>query len=617
MADQLRVALVGCGGWGKNILRNLVEQIGVENVAVWDTDQEGQARAKRMAPGVRTPTWTEILQDIRVGAIHAVMVATDPKNHYGYAYDALQDGAHVFVEKPLTLEIGEAEHLIAEAKAAGKVLMVGHLLRYHPAFVTLEAIVRRGDLGALRYVYSRRLNLGKVRPDENVLWSFAPHDLSMLLALAGDRLPERVTTRGGAYLQPGVPDATTTLLDFGDWQAHVFVSWLHPTKEQTLTVVGERGMVTFRDDKLGAQLVFYPYRVERGARCPVPVRDEPYLVPAGNGEPLALEVAHFLACCRGEAQPLTDGAEALRVLRVLDAAQRSMEEKNQFYTVGAMDKMWGKAMDKAWSEAGYALVGPDSPGRADIEWNTGLSDSKRSASPFYVMERGLEEKEGCWYAHPLADVEPGATIGARTKIWRWSHVMAGATIGRDCMIGEHCHIGPKVVIGDGCRIQNGVSLFEGVVLEDRVFVGPNAVFTNVRRPKAGERGEFEVTIVQRGATIGANATIRCGVLIGQGATVGAGAVVTRDVLAGVTVVGNPAREMESRTWADVEQWQIPVFSDEGTNWPDGVGDLLGQCLTEGHNWEGLKFGRDKRCSRCGWRLSEVDDNGVPKVKSEG
>jgi UDP-2-acetamido-3-amino-2,3-dideoxy-glucuronate N-acetyltransferase len=508
MGEQVRVGLIGCGAWGKNILRNLLTLPGVDLAWVCDPNPDGNERAAAMLQAAAADT-TVYMSPPPLCGVDAVCIATPPATHYDLALAAVRAGAHVFVEKPLTLHMDAGEHLAWEAQAAGRVLMTGHLLRYHPAFVKLLAMVDAGELGRLEYVYSNRLNLGRVRPRESVLWSFAPHDVSMILALAGDRLPARVQAQGAAYLQAGVPDVTTTLMDWGpdDLRAHIFVSWLNPLKEQRLVVVGERGMVEFRDDGLAPRLIHWPYRVERvgaGRDAPRPVAGQPVALDVPHEEPLAAELAHFLACCRGEAEPLTGPAEALRVLRVLAAAQESLE-------VGCPVRLGGEP----WPARGPA---PDAPRGQD------------------------EEGPGAgWWAHPLADVEAGAEIGAGTKIWRWTHVQAGARIGRDCMIAQGCYVAPGAVIGDGCRIQNGVSIFQGVILEAGVFVGPHAVFTNVRRPKAGERGDFEETRICTGAAIGANATVRCGVTIGQGAMVGAGAVVTRDVPPWATVVGNPAR----------------------------------------------------------------------------
>ncbi|MGH9178172.1 MAG: aminotransferase class I/II-fold pyridoxal phosphate-dependent enzyme, partial [Acidimicrobiales bacterium] len=395
-----------------------------------------------------------------------------------------------FVEKPLALDIDDAEALCAAADAGGRVLMVGHLLRYHPAFVALARLVSEGQVGDIRYLYSNRLNLGLVRRHEDTLWSFAPHDVSMILALVGAE-PGRVWATGGAWLHDDVADVTTTHLSFpGGQRAHVFVSWLHPSKEQRLVVVGERAMAVFDDGRpWPSKLRLFRHGIDWRTGVGEGVPDEGECVPLEEAEPLEVECRHFLDCVAGGCRPLTDGAEGVRVLRVLAAAAQSLAQA----TAPAADG----------SAAGGGLV------------------------------------------HETAVVDQPATIGSGTRIWHFSHVLAGSRIGRDCTIGQNVMIGPRVVIGDRCKIQNGVSVYEGVTLEEGVFCGPACVFTNVLTPRAevDRRAELLSTLVQRGATIGANATIVCGTTIGPWSFVAAGAVVTRDVPAHALVAGVPARRM--------------------------------------------------------------------------
>lgn len=500
------IGQVGLGPWGRNLLRCFGDQVKI----VCDLDEEALAWARGQRAGLETTD--NILSILMDPMVNAVVVATPAETHYRLAMQALQHGKHVFVEKPMALTVQEGRRLAEVADDAGLVLMVGHLLRYHPAFVALQALVADGRLGRLEYVYSHRLNLGRVRAKESVLWSFAPHDVSMILALAG-MMPLRVGCRGAAYLRPDIPDVTVTTLDFGEVKGHIFVSWLHPYKEQRLTVIGSEGMAVFSDARIGARLMLYPYQVTAG---PKPVAGEPLVVPYTGGEPLQVEADHFIHCVESHQRPRTDGIEGVRVLRVLEAAERSLEGGDR------------------------TLKGQDT---ADVL--LGRPRELRAARAAEVVEgdqAGAETKG--WFAHPSAIVESDH-IGTGTKIWHWTHVMPGAMIGKNVMIGQGCFVGRNVQIGDGCRIQNGVNLFEGVVLQRRVFVGPGATFTNVRRPVAwrSQRDEFEPIVVRVGATIGANATIRCGVIIGAGALVGAGAVVTHDVLPGDVVIGVPAREM--------------------------------------------------------------------------
>jgi predicted dehydrogenase/acetyltransferase-like isoleucine patch superfamily enzyme len=408
----------------------------------------------------------------------------------------LAAGKHVFVEKPLALTVPDAEAVVAEAAAAGKVLMVGHLLQYHAAFLALRDLVQQGALGDLRYLYSNRLNLGTFRQEENSLWSFAPHDLSMLLALVGEE-PNEVTASGANFLSPDIADVTTTHLSFPSGpRAHVFVSWLHPFKEQRLVVVGSAAMAVFDDTNDWAEkLVVFEHGVDWVDGVPKPSRAEGKAVALEPTEPLRVEDQHFLDCIAHGTTPRTDGEEGLRVLRVLAAAQEAL---------GLEAEASGRAA-AAFADA--------------------------SAPDVFV--------------HETAVVDPGVELGAGTKVWHFSHLLAGTTVGAGTTIGQNVVVGPDVSVGARCRIQNNVSVYNGVTLEDGVFCGPSMVFTNVFNPRAevSRKDEFLPTLVRRGATLGANATIVCGNEIGAYAFVGAGSVVTRDVAAHALVVGNPARRI--------------------------------------------------------------------------
>ncbi len=253
--------------------------------------------------------------------IAGVAVAAPAELHADIALKAFAAGKHVFVEKPIALSIADAEKMRTAADKAGRSLMIGHLLQYHPAFETLLGLVRKGELGKLRYAYSNRLSLGKFRVEENALWSFAPHDVSMLLALFGEE-PVSVKGTGGAYITPGVEDEFRLDMTFKDGRhAHVFASWLHPFKEHRLVVIGEKAMAVFEDSLSGPdKLRLYRHIVETSGRTPEPRKAEAEPIPYPSSEPLRNECEHFLACCAGKTRPRTDAAEAIGVLRVLMAA---------------------------------------------------------------------------------------------------------------------------------------------------------------------------------------------------------------------------------------------------------------------------------------------------------
>ncbi len=317
----MNLAVIGIGHWGRNLVRNYAA-LGVLRAAC-DVDPERRAALAEAADGFDILAEPEtVLAD---PAIDAVAIASPAATHGALVAAALEADKHVFVEKPLCLDLGEARRLEAAAEARGRVLMVGHMLLYHPAFRALRRILAEGTLGELRYIYSTRLSLGRIRREENALWSFAPHDISMILALAG-RMPEVVTANGEAYLRPEVADTTLSHFTFGErLQAHIFVSWLHPFKDQRLVVVGSEGMVVFDDVRPGPEKLLL-YRHEVGWRGDIPTvnRAEGEPVPYDEEEPLRAECRHFIACVENGTRPESDAAEGIRVLTVLDACQRSL-----------------------------------------------------------------------------------------------------------------------------------------------------------------------------------------------------------------------------------------------------------------------------------------------------
>ncbi len=314
-----RTAVVGCGYWGKNLVRNF-HQLGAL-AAISDEDADTAARMSEQY-GVPAQSFDAVLA---APDIDGVVISAPAVQHYPLVRDALRAGKHVFVEKPLALELPQAEELVELAASRNRRLMVGHLLQYHPVFAALKALVAGGRLGRLQYIYSNRLNLGKVRREENILWSFAPHDISMILALVGEE-PEAVSATGAGYLHNRILDVTTTHLRFpGGEHAHVFVSWLHPFKEQKLVVVGDRCMAVFDDrEPWPSKLLLYPHSINWRDGRPEPARAEAEAVSVDEDEPLKLECQHFLDCIATGITPRTDGREGLRVLRVLDAAERNM-----------------------------------------------------------------------------------------------------------------------------------------------------------------------------------------------------------------------------------------------------------------------------------------------------
>ena len=257
------------------------------------------------------------------------MIATPAVSHFSQAREAILKGKDVFVEKPLALHYHEGKELVELAEARGVILMVEHILEYHPAVKLLKEIVLRGDLGRLWYLYSNRLNLGKVRQEENILWSFAPHDISVIQSLVGQE-PTTVSAHGGTYLQSGIADVTvTTLLFEGGIKAHIFVSWLHPYKEQKLVIIGEHKMAVFDDTVREGKLRIFDKGMEWKSGLPVPRQTAETTLFLEESEPLRVECEHFLNCINDRSKPLTDGWSALRVLKVLEASHRSLERNGE------------------------------------------------------------------------------------------------------------------------------------------------------------------------------------------------------------------------------------------------------------------------------------------------
>jgi UDP-2-acetamido-3-amino-2,3-dideoxy-glucuronate N-acetyltransferase len=316
----MTVGVVGAGYWGINLVR-VFHQLGVLG-RICDFDM---ARLKQLAaqyPGVQVgPSYEDVLND---SSLDAVVIATPAETHYSLARQALKAGKDVFVEKPMTLRADETMELLALAERLGRILMVGHLLEFHPAITRLKELIDEGKLGRIEYIYSNRLNLGKVRREENALWSFAPHDISVILLLL-QQMPIQITATGGTYLQPNIADVTiSTMLFSRGTRAHVFVSWLHPYKEQKLVVVGEKRMAVFDDVRKADKLQLYDKRIALVDGQFVVERPNAETVDFPAVEPLAEECRHFLDCVATRRPPKTDGHDAWRVLKVMEASQRSL-----------------------------------------------------------------------------------------------------------------------------------------------------------------------------------------------------------------------------------------------------------------------------------------------------
>lgn len=316
------VAVIGAGNWGRNHIR-VLHQLGAL-AAICEAQPEIRDGISDGYPDVPVFSDPRAMFE-QVPAIDAAVVATPSATHAEIARTVIAAGKHVLVEKPISLTVEDGLSVMRLADEKNVVLMVGHLLLYHPVFNALEDFVAKGGLGELRYAYSNRLNLGKIRKEENALWSFAPHDVSMLLRLFG-AMPTRVVANGGAWLKRGVADTSLTHMCFPDGrQAHIFVSWLHPFKDHKLVLVGDRGMLVFDDVAKGPdKLLFFDHKVGWQDELPVVDKADGKALPYGSDEPLQCELNEFLTCIRTGNRPRSDGAEGMRVLSVLDACGRAL-----------------------------------------------------------------------------------------------------------------------------------------------------------------------------------------------------------------------------------------------------------------------------------------------------
>lgn len=483
---KLRIGLVGMGRWGRNHAR-VLHGLGVLH-AVCDAALEARERAKEQFPGVKICSSVEEMDEL---PLDGVVIASSAVTHEALVERFLRQGKHVFVEKPLGLNVEHSRDLVELARQSRRVLQVGHILEYHSARRAIAEQLASGKLGALLSARMIRVNLGTIRDVEDVIFSFAPHDIAFALDLAGGRLPESVSCSGFDLFRRGLSDTAALVLQFGapsPLSVQITVSWMEPRKEHRTILAGTKGALEWNDTPGFRGLTYFPLNLELDGTPRVSAGPQES-IPLAEGEPLVDELKDFLNCIRSGAAPRADGASGLAVLSVLDAAQQSMKLKKEVNLI----------MDK----------------KTD------------------------------YFVHQTAIVDEGAVIGEGTRIWHFSHVMGGARIGRNCVLGQNCFVASNSSIGDGAHVQNNVSVYERVIIEEDAFVGPSAVFTNVKHPRGfvNRKDSYDETRVCKGASIGANATVVCGSTIHEYAFVAAGAVVSRDVPAHALVAGVPARRI--------------------------------------------------------------------------
>jgi predicted dehydrogenase len=335
--SRLKVGVIGAGAWGRNHVRTLASLPGAELTAVCDSSAATREKLSRQYPSALITDSVDTL----LSKVEAVVVATPAITHADVARQAIAAGIPVLVEKPFALSVRDAEDVAERAAKAGVPLMVGHLLEYHSVVEKLRAMVAEGSFGQVYYLYGTRVNLGQVRPDENALWSFGPHDVSVALFVLGEA-PVTVTAVGKSYLQKGIEDVVFLTMEFGSGTlAHVQLSWLDPHKERKLTVVGSKQMAVFDDMEPREKLRLYDKGVDRPPDYgsfgeSLQIREGDIFIPRlPNTEPLNAELSHFVKVARREIEARSDAADGVRVVRVLEAATESLKRHGQPIGVGS------------------------------------------------------------------------------------------------------------------------------------------------------------------------------------------------------------------------------------------------------------------------------------------
>lgn len=487
--NSKKVCVVGAGRWGKNHIKTLANLGCLAGVV--EPNEESLHLIKEKYQDIKT--FTNIKDAVKED-FDGFTVATPAETHFPITEFLLENKKHVLVEKPIALTVKDTKKLKKLADQQQVNLMVGHVLLFHPAIKKIKELIDNGKIGKLQYLYSNRLNLGTVRTEENILWSFAPHDISIFQYFIGE-LPEEIESKGGIFLQPKIHDTTMTLLKYpNNIVAHIFVSWLHPFKEQRLVVIGSKGMLSFEDSSKEKELLYYEKGIDWVQGEPVKREGPTEVIPYDNTMPLTEEIRYFVEHLDGRPIEISNGQNGMDVLEILEQATHSLME----------------------------------------------TDRKTAPPP---AAQPAEEKK--YFVHSTAVVDDGVEIGDGTKIWYFSHVQTGAKIGKKCVLGQNVNVANNVTIGNHVKIQNNVSVYEGVTLEDYVFCGPSMVFTNILDPRSKYPqvgAEYYIkTLVKEGASLGANSTIVCGHTIGRHAFIAAGAVVAKDVPDFSLMMGVPAK----------------------------------------------------------------------------
>ena len=322
---KIKLAVIGAGRWGFNHVKTAASILEASNIVVCDSSNESINKVEAFNPKIAVTNNIETI--ICDKSINAVILASPAETHYSLAKSILESGKNILIEKPITLHSTEAEELESISAKLNLKLMVGHILLYHPAVVEMKKGIDCGTLGKLQYIYSNRLNLGAIRSEENILWSFAPHDISLIQYFTKN-FPDKIYAHGAAFLQEGIEDTTLTYLEYpGNIRAHIYVSWLHPFKEQRLVVVGEKGMYVFEDSAKTDKLKFHLKGFKKVNGTFEKFEENYKVLEFGNNSPLSEEHLHFYNSIINNFEPLTNGKHAIEVLKILEAASKSLRNK--------------------------------------------------------------------------------------------------------------------------------------------------------------------------------------------------------------------------------------------------------------------------------------------------
>jgi len=461
------IGIVGGGYWGKNLIREF-NACGVLGY-ICDINENALKEHVKTYPSIKN-TFTSLDEMLLQEDMTMVCIALPAEMHYDACLKALNANKDVFVEKPFVLNVEQGEELVRLAKEKNRILMVGHIMNYHMGIQHIKRILKEEVTGPIKYITCNRKSHGIYRQCENVFWSFAVHDMSVILSLFNNPILSNISCNSHGFITSGIADVcNTSFIINNNVYVNINVDWNSPRKEQNMTIVCQNKIIVF-DNVLNRVEVFNNYITEsKVANKTLPE------ITTFTGTPLQNECEHFIACCKDRQTPLTDGNEGLRVVKAM------------------------------------------------LQCNPVVTET-----PFI---------------HPSSIVDSGSLIGTGTKIWHWCHITEQAIIGNKCSIGQNCYVAGT--LGNNCKLQNNVSIYLGVKAGNNVFFGPSCVLTNDKSPRSGfsKHGKYIETTIEDDVTIGANATIVCGITLGKGCMIGAGSVVAKNVRPNTLVIGNPAREI--------------------------------------------------------------------------